>query len=1138
MDIQDIQEVHSLRRLKKRIIRTESHIGFLRICVERDLVSKGFQLKWRPAFETDEEEGCIFDSILHKTSLSLIENVMKCNISKLHKLRKNEKLLLETIPEDAIPKVNIIFRNELNKLQKDVELRKCRKINSIVKASKASKAADQITDVENNIWMEELGILRLSNIKDRYVEIPVVDEKDEAEFYRRTVIGDGNCLFRALSVLMFSTEVHHDVIRDKVVQNMYNHEEAYASLIDIDFKTHMAGMKKTSGNREIWATEAEIQAAADCLKVDIKVNQLVNGSQEWQTFPSDNSRKTIHIYHRGDHYEPMMKVCTSQKMQHQESKRLVNSQKLKQKRHLEEKTQNPSGEFNCEINKEGNVVQNKNSTGQYPSLPKQRVHDPHVTLHNEVIIFNHSKRVLSEDEEKILSKGLKFVPTRRNVDTSKLLADLREWERKMRLREYFFDKNKMKAEDVVGKQDDSIIDKIRKDEEARRRNKNWMPQTGRDPALDMYICLVKEDILKGISKCQTSNISTGEQNALRTLMNDNTIIIRPADKGSGIVVMDTAEYVSKVEKDLQQDDTYIEMQDDSTKAVTKQVGKIVKQLFNQGIIDEKVKNYMMPLNTQPGVVKANPKVHKQDMPMRTIVSTKQHPTTQIAEVAEHELGEYVSKLPSYVKDTTDFLRKIEEIKHTIPSKVILFTLDVRALYPSIPRKEALVACREALNTRGNQQIPTDAVLTLIETVLDNSTFSFNHKNYKQIDGTAIGSKLGRNYACTYMGKWEKQLLSMTDKNPLLYLRYVDDIFGIWDGTDEELNAFLNTANTIHPRIKLEMTQSSESISFLDVLIKKTQNGLETTIYTKETDKHMYLHKSSDHPNSTKRAIPYGLGIRARRICSTETDYNAQKRNIANHLKKRGYKYRSVNEVLQKVDNLTRNELLEYRNQDDKNESRVPLVVTCNRRLPHIQEIVHDRMSVLHRSEKMMKVFPEAPLTAYRRDTNMEDMLVHSKYNKIFRRETYIEGTHKCDKNCAVCMHMKVGMQHISLNRRTFCFKDSITCKTENVVYGIFCSGCDAIIYVGETGNTIYERFQNHFTSIRKLYDQPVAIHFSQYDHTMNDLRIIGIEKIKPSGVAGFHLRKIRESFWIKKLSTIKPVGINQNYGVGDTVRIK
>ena len=52
------------------------------------------------------------------------------------------------------------------------------------------------------------------------------------------------------------------------------------------------------------------------------------------------------------------------------------------------------------------------------------------------------------------------------------------------------------------------------------------------------------------------------------------------------------------------------------------------------------------------------------------------------------------------------------------------------------------------------------------------------------------------------------------------------------GPNEELDTFLDTANSIHRRIKLEMTKSAETISFLDALMKMT------SIYTKDTDKHV------------------------------------------------------------------------------------------------------------------------------------------------------------------------------------------------------------------------------------------------------------------------------------------------------------
>ncbi|KAH3870360.1 hypothetical protein DPMN_033542 [Dreissena polymorpha] len=48
--------------------------------------------------------------------------------------------------------------------------------------------------------------------------------------------------------------------------------------------------------------------------------------------------------------------------------------------------------------------------------------------------------------------------------------------------------------------------------------------------------------------------------------------------------------------------------------------------------------------------------------------------------------------------------------------------------------------------------------------------------------------------------------------------------------------------------------------------------LVSELYTKPTDRHLYLHKDSSHTESTKKPIPYGLGVRLKRMCSEETDY--------------------------------------------------------------------------------------------------------------------------------------------------------------------------------------------------------------------------------------------------------------------------
>ena len=65
----------------------------------------------------------------------------------------------------------------------------------------------------------------------------------------------------------------------------------------------------------------------------------------------------------------------------------------------------------------------------------------------------------------------------------------------------------------------------------------------------------------------------------------------------------------------------------------------------------------------------------------------------MAEVVEESLGEHVTHLDSHIKDTTDFLNKINDIQQPLEEKTLMFCMDVKGLYPNVPRKEA----RESVN---------------------------------------------------------------------------------------------------------------------------------------------------------------------------------------------------------------------------------------------------------------------------------------------------------------------------------------------------------------------------------------------------------------------------------------------------------
>jgi len=174
----------------------------------------------------------------------------------------------------------------------------------------------------------------------------------------------------------------------------------------------------------------------------------------------------------------------------------------------------------------------------------------------------------------------------------------------------------------------------------------------------------------------------------------------------------------------------------------------------------------------------------------------------------------------------------------------LFCLDVKALYPSVPRQEARAAAEVALSGRVNPLIPTDDVLAMMDAVLDHNTFTFDGVHYVQTEGTAIGSHLGMNYAPTYMGSWENELLERSTKQPLAYFRFVDDVWGLWTHGLDALQEFHQLSNKIHQRIKIELRHATEKIEFLDVITINRNGHLVTDLFTKPTDKHLYLRRDS------------------------------------------------------------------------------------------------------------------------------------------------------------------------------------------------------------------------------------------------------------------------------------------------------
>ena len=125
-------------------------------------------------------------------------------------------------------------------------------------------------------------------------------------------------------------------------------------------------------------------------------------------------------------------------------------------------------------------------------------------------------------------------------------------------------------------------------------------------------------------------------------------------------------------------------------------------------------------------------------------------------------------------------------------------------------------------------------------------FELDEKTFKQVRGTAIGTKFATSYAILFMADLEGKILNSFEEKPMIWWWYIDDIF-FWEHGEESLEKFLNKLNSFHPTIKFTAEYSKETINFLDVNIRLVEGELMTDLFVKPTDTHQFLEPSSSHP---------------------------------------------------------------------------------------------------------------------------------------------------------------------------------------------------------------------------------------------------------------------------------------------------
>jgi hypothetical protein len=756
--------------------------------------------------------------------------------------------------------------------------------------------------------------------------------------------------------------------------------------------------------------------------------------------------------------------------------------------------------------------------------------------------------------EKVLSRGLNFCILPLKLDVTQVLVDFKRFERSMIWKEFWYGREtKEKYEKPIFK--------------TRKTNlpKNCKPPNG----LKTYLGAVKSELMDPKNREKVNNNLPNEEIAalkqLVILQKERQITIKKCDKGAGIMILDFNEYIKACTEHLEGTTLdkkgnlkhYYKKVDHAEFEIAKtKIQLLIEEGYNNNIITKDEYEAMCPEGKHPSKFYCNFKIHKPHEhgtapPVRPIISGSGSIAENLSKYVDHHIKEGANNHDSFLQDTPDFLRQIEQVnsEDRLPENTILATFDVKALYTNIPQGDGMKATRESLNERKNPKVPTEYIIRMLELILKNNIFLFSDQFYKQQIGTAMGTKPAPHYADIFMARRiDGQIIDIAIKysekqeNPIkLMKRYLDDIFQIFIGSTKQLHILFEKMNNIHPNIKFTMSHTSipledetltcmcppqKIVPFLDTSCQLKNGKIVLDLYRKPTDQNMYLLPSSCHPPSCLQSIPYSLALRIVRICSDPESRETRFNELKQMLLAREYRPGMIEAAIIKARAVPRKKAIQFV-ASTKQQTRPVFVVSWDPRLPSIDAIQQKHWRSMTTMDPYLKeVFPQPPMTAYKRSTNIKDLCIRAKVPPLRngRQKRQFKGMKKCTTNCIICPYI-MEAKKITSNKFTWNINKLITCNSSNLIYMIVCTkeNCQQN-YIGESGRKLRERIVEHIGYVNtKNISQATGHHFNLPGHNLTNMKITGIEIVKKQDV---EYRKERESYLIRKFNTFHQ-GINR-----------
>ena len=197
----------------------------------------------------------------------------------------------------------------------------------------------------------------------------------------------------------------------------------------------------------------------------------------------------------------------------------------------------------------------------------------------------------------------------------------------------------------------------------------------------------------------------------------------------------------------------------------------------------------------------------------------------------------------------------------------------------------------------------------------------------------------------FMAEVETYIVNQSPNIPLIWKRYIDDIFSLWNTNKEAINNFTELANSFHPTIKFTAEISDTEIIFLGTCVYKgdrfkKHSILDVRTHFKPTETFQYTHFDSCHPPGVRKGFIKDEALRLLRTNPSKAKFDEHIALFKQRLQHRGYPDNLLNMTLSEVNFSQRMSALQ--NKQKTRKRILPFVTEYRPSMPDLKHILMNK----------------------------------------------------------------------------------------------------------------------------------------------------------------------------------------------------